>query len=109
MATTMLTPSAPVTPTRAQGGGIWPDRVPRPPRPAGVLILRGIWLGSEGATAELWLPPGIASPLLPGPWRVRTLGSDNQPAAGEPAALPAGGPRRSRFTPRIEDRRPGHL
>ena len=67
--TTMLDPLTPVTTTRDRAEGIWPDPVPRPPRPAAVLILRGIWLGSEGATAELWLLPGIASPPLPGPWR----------------------------------------
>ena len=87
-ATTMLDPSTPVTTTRNRAEGIWPDPVPRPPRPAAVLILRGIWLGSEGATAELWLPPGIASPLLPGPWQVRTLGPDDQPTTVEPASIP---------------------
>jgi hypothetical protein len=76
-ATTMLNPSTPVTTTRDRAEGIWPDPVPLPPRPAGVLILRGVWLGSEGATAELWLPPGLASPLLPGSWRVRTHGPDD--------------------------------
>jgi hypothetical protein len=71
--TTMLGPSTPVTTTHNRQEGIWPDPVPQPPRPAAVLILRGIWLGSPGATAELWLPPGTASPLLPGPWTVKTL------------------------------------
>lgn len=79
-ATTMLDPSTPLTTARDRAEGIWPDPVPRPPRPAAALVLRGIWLGSEGATAELWLPPGAASPLLPGSWQVRTLGSDDQPA-----------------------------
>ncbi len=87
-ATTMLDPSTPVTTTRDRAEGIWPDPGPRPPRPAAVLILRGIWLGSEGAKAELWFPPGIASPLLPGSWRVRTLGPDDQPATVEPAGIP---------------------
>jgi hypothetical protein len=82
--TTMLDPSTPLTTTRDRAQGIWPDPVPRPPRPAAVLILCGIWLGSEGTTAELWLPPGIASPLQPGPWQVRTLGPDDQPATVEP-------------------------
>ncbi len=86
--TTMLDPSTPLITTRDRAEGIWPDPVPQPPRPAGVLILRGIWLGSEGATAELWLPPGIASPLLPGPWQVRTLGPDDQPATVQPAGIP---------------------
>lgn len=27
-------------------------------------------------TAELWLLPGMTSPLLLAPWRVRTLGAD---------------------------------
>ena len=87
-ATTMLNPFIPVTTTRARAEGIWPDPVPQPPRPTGVLILRGIWLGSEGAMAELWLPPGLASPLLPGSWRVRTLGPDDQPATVDPAGVP---------------------
>jgi len=86
--TTMLDPSTPVTTTRDRAEGIWPDPVPRPPRPAAVLILRGIWLGSEGATAELWLPAGLASPLLPGSWQVRTLGPDDQPATVGPAGIP---------------------
>ena len=71
--TTMLGPATPATTTRNRQEGIWPDPMPQPPRPAAVLILRGIWLGSEGATAELWLPPCSASPLLPGPWAVKTL------------------------------------
>ena len=76
----MLDPSTPVSATRDRTEGIWPDPVPQPPRPAAVLILRSIWLGSDRATAELWLPPGTASPLLPGPWNLRTLGPDDQPA-----------------------------
>jgi hypothetical protein len=91
--TTMLDPSTPVTTIRDRTEGIWPDPVPRPPRPAAVLILHGIWLGSEGATAELWLPPGISSPLLLGPWRVRTLGPDDQPVTVEPGGLPPSGHR----------------
>jgi len=58
--TTMLDPSTPLTTTRDRAEGVWSDPIPRPPRPAAVLILRGIWLGSEGATAELWLPPGVS-------------------------------------------------
>jgi hypothetical protein len=88
MTTTMLNPSTAVATTRDRQEGIWPDPVPRPPRPAAVLILRGIWLGSEGATAELWVPPGTASPLLSGPWSLRTLGPGDQPATVEPADIP---------------------
>jgi len=65
-ATTMLNPSTPVTTTRDRAEGIWPDPVPRPRCPTGVLILRGIWLGPEAATAKLWLPPDLAAPFLPG-------------------------------------------
>ncbi len=50
--TTMLDPSTPVTTTRDRAEGIWPDPVPRAPRPAAVLILRGIWLGSEGTACQ---------------------------------------------------------
>ena len=53
---------------------------------AAVLILRGIWLGCHDATAELWLPPGTISPLLPGPWTVRTIGPDGQPHTVEEAS-----------------------
>jgi hypothetical protein len=91
MTTTMLDPSTPLTTRRERNKGIWPDPVPQPPRPAAVLILRGIWLGLEGTTAELWLPPGTASPLLPGPWTVRTLGPDGHPATVESADTPPAG------------------
>jgi hypothetical protein len=74
--TTMAGPATPLATTRKRHEGIWPDPVLRPPRPAAVLVLRGIWLGSAGATAELWLPPGEASPLLLGPRSARTLGAD---------------------------------
>jgi hypothetical protein len=71
--------------------GIWPEPLKQPTRPAAVLILRGIWLGSHQATAELWLPPGAASPLLPGPWSVQTLGPDRQLVTIEAASAPAAG------------------
>jgi hypothetical protein len=90
-ATTMLDPSTQVTTTRDRAEGIWPDQVSRPPRPAAMLILRGIWLGPEEATAGLWLPPGIASPLLPGPWQVQTPGPDDQATTVEPAGIPPAG------------------
>lgn len=79
--TTMADPTTPLATVRNRQEGIWPEPVPQPPRPAAVLILRGIWLGSAHATAELWLPPDTASPLLPGPWSVRTLGADGFPVA----------------------------
>lgn len=86
--TTMLDPGTPAATTRNRGEGIWPDPVRQPGRPAAVLILRGIWLGSYEATAELWFPPGAPSPLLPGPWSIRTLGPDGQPVTAEPARIP---------------------
>jgi hypothetical protein len=63
------------TTARDRSKGIWPDPLKQPPRPAAVLIVRGVWLGAHEASAEFWLPPGVASPLLPGPWDVRALGS----------------------------------
>jgi hypothetical protein len=65
--------------------GIWPEAPMPSPRPAAVLILRGIWNAVREATAELWLPVGADSPLVPGPWSVRTLGSDEQPLLVAPA------------------------
>jgi len=76
---TMLTPMTVLSATRDRKRGIWPVPLSQPTRPAAVLVLRGIWLASHAATAELWLPPGATSPLLPGPWDVRTLGPDQQP------------------------------
>ena len=64
---------------RDRAKGIWPEPLRQPARPAAVLILRGIWLGCHDATAQLWLPPGTSSPLLPWPWTVRTIGPDGQP------------------------------
>ena len=40
-----------------------PPPLPDPPRPAAVLALRGIWLASHEATADLWLPPDADSPV----------------------------------------------
>ncbi len=84
--TTMADPTTPLATIRQRHEGIWPDPVPQPPRPAAVLTLRGIWLGSVGATAELWLPPDTTSPLLPGPWSIRTLGPDGLTVEIQPAA-----------------------
>jgi hypothetical protein len=64
---------------------------PAADRPAAVLVLRGVWLGSHQPTAELWLPPESASPLLPGPKAVRTLGPDGHPVTVQPAQVPAAG------------------
>jgi hypothetical protein len=74
--TIMADPATPLITIRNRQEGIWPDPVPRSPRPVAVLVLRGIWLGSVGATAELWLPPHTTSALLSGPWGVRTLSAD---------------------------------
>ncbi len=65
--TTMLDPVTVLGAERDRTKGIWPEPLRQPARPTAVLILRGIWLGCHDATAELWLPPGISSPLLPGP------------------------------------------
>jgi hypothetical protein len=71
---TMLDPATMLPAERNRKKGIWPEPVPKPYRPAAVLVLRGIRLGSQKANADLWLPPAAESPLLPGPWNVRTLG-----------------------------------
>ena len=84
--TTMLNPVTVLGAERDRTKGIWPEPLRQPARPAAVLILRGIWLGCHDATAELWLPPGISSPLLPGPWTVRTIGPDGQPDTVEEAS-----------------------
>lgn len=76
--TTMLDPVTVLGAERDRTKGIWPERLQQSARPAAVLILRGIWLGCHDATAELWLPTGTSSPLLPGPWTVRTIGPDGQ-------------------------------
>jgi hypothetical protein len=74
--TTVADPATSVATTRERHEGIWPEPPRQPVRPAAVLTFRGIWLGSREATAELWLPPDSVSPLLPGPWIVRTLAAD---------------------------------
>jgi hypothetical protein len=71
---------------RDRSRGVWPEPVRQPSRPAAVLILRGIWLDCHNAAAELWLPPGVDSPILPGAWNVWTLGPDGQ-LTGESASL----------------------
>jgi hypothetical protein len=76
--TTMLDPVTVIASERDRKKGIWPDPVKLPPRPAAVLILRGIWLDCREVTADLWLPPGVTSPILPGPWAIRTLGPDGR-------------------------------
>jgi hypothetical protein len=85
--TTMLDPVTVLGAERERTRGIWPEPLRQPTRPAAVLILRGIWLGCRDATAELWLPPGKSSPLLPGPWTVRTIGPDGQPDTVEKPAV----------------------
>ena len=87
-AATMLDPDTVLSVTRDRTNGIWPQPLPQPPRPAAVLVLRGIWLASHQATADLWLPPGTGSPMLPGPWNIRTLGPDQQTVTTQ-AATPS--------------------
>lgn len=72
--------------TRDAGKGLWAGQ--GPPKPAALLILRGVTPGMENTSAELWLPPGTPSPLLPGPWSTRSLGPDGQPTAPTAAATP---------------------
>lgn len=84
--TTMLDPLTVLGTDRDRTRGIWPQPLGQQARPAAVLILRGIWLGCHDATAELWLPPGTSSPLLPGPWTVRTIGPGGQPDTVEEAS-----------------------
>ena len=76
--TTMLGPVTVLAAERDRTKGIWPEPLTQPIRPAAVLILRGIWLGCHQATAELLLPPGQSSPLLPGPWIARTIDPHGQ-------------------------------
>ena len=84
--TTMLDPVTPLSAKQDRTKGVWPEPPREPARPAAVLILRGIWLGCHEATAELWLPPGASSPLMPGPWTVRTTGPDGQLETAEEAS-----------------------
>lgn len=81
----------PVTPSggRNQNKGTWAEPVSQPPRPAAILTLRGIWPSWQETTADLWLPPGASSPVLPGPWNVRALGQNQQPVTTQAAAQPA--------------------
>ncbi len=83
--TTMLNPVTGLGAERDRAKGIWPEPLQQQSRPAAVLILRGIWLGCHDTTAELWLPSGTSSPLLPGPWTVRTIRLDGQPHTVEEA------------------------
>jgi hypothetical protein len=76
--TTMLAPDVPLVAVRDRTKGIWADPLQRPARPVAVLILHGIWLGCQQASATLWLPPGSSSPLLPGPWTVVGINADGQ-------------------------------
>jgi hypothetical protein len=87
--TTVLDPVTVVTSERNRKHGIWPEPLLEPYRPAAVLVLRGIWLGSQDATADLWLPPGAESPLLPGPWDVLALNSNDEPVIVQAASPPA--------------------
>lgn len=89
VATTMLDPVTVLGAERDRARGIWPEPLGQPARPAAVLILRRIWLGCHDTTAELWLPPGASSPLLPGPWTVQTIGPDGQPETVEEASSKA--------------------
>jgi hypothetical protein len=81
----------PVTPARSRDRkkGTWPEPISQPHRPAAVLILRGVWPAWHEATADLWLPPGASSPVLPVPWCIRTLGQDQQPVVTQAATQPA--------------------
>jgi hypothetical protein len=86
-AVTATAGSAGTTVTRDHGKGLWPGQ--SSPKPAALLILQGVIPGLEHqASADLWLPAGSPSPLLPGPWTTRTLGPDGQPTAPTAAATP---------------------
>lgn len=86
---TMLDPATVLSVTRDRAKGIWPQSLTPPPRPAAVLVLRGVWLASREATADLWLPPGTGSAVLPGPWTIRALSQDQQAVITQPAVRPA--------------------
>ncbi len=67
-----------ISASRDRSRGLWSEQPS--PQPVAVLALQGVTLGQEHhAAAELWLPPGSSSPLLPGPWTTRTLGLDGLP------------------------------
>lgn len=76
--TTMLDPMTVLGSKRDRRKGIWRGLLKQPPRPAAVLILRGIWLDCGGATADLWVPPELDSPVLPGPWNTWSLVQDEE-------------------------------
>jgi hypothetical protein len=80
-----------VTPvgSRNRSKGAWPDPLGQSPRPAAVLTLRGVWPAWQEATADLWLPPGATSPVVSGPWSIRTLGQDGQSVITQAATQPA--------------------
>jgi hypothetical protein len=86
---TMLDPATVLSVTRDRTKGIWPQSLTQPSRPAAVLVLRGVWLASREATADLWLPPGTDSTVLPGPWTIRTLSQDQQSVITQAATRPA--------------------
>lgn len=73
--------------SRDRSMGIWPDPPAASPRPAAVLILRGIYMGVREGTAELWVPSGADSPIASGPWSVRTIRPDGQPGLVATAAV----------------------
>ena len=79
----------PATTSGDRNKGTWAEPISQPPRPAAVLTLRGIWPSWQKATADLWLPPGASSPVLPGPWSFRTLGQDHQQVTTQAALQPA--------------------
>lgn len=83
---TMLDPATVLSVTRDRTKGIWPHSLTQPPRPAAVLILRGVWLASHEATADLWLPPDTEPAVIPGPWAIRALSQDQQSVITQPAA-----------------------
>jgi hypothetical protein len=73
--------------TRDHRKGLWPGQ--SFPKPAALLILQGVIPGLEHqASADLWLPVGSPTPLLPGPWTTPTLGPDGQPTTPTAAATP---------------------
>jgi hypothetical protein len=88
VAMTMLDPATVLSVARDRTKGIWPQSLTRPSRPAAVLVLRGVWLASDEVTADLWLPPDADSPILPGPWNIRTLDQDQQSVIMQAATQP---------------------
>jgi hypothetical protein len=78
LVTTMLDPATVLRSERDRTIGIWREPLTLPPRPAAVLVLRGIWLDCSSATTDLWVPPVLASPVLPGPWNTWSLVHDDE-------------------------------